>query len=129
MWQRRRSEEWMDAPEVAPSDLRASLAFIERVNRWLGYARTTIQYLESFSRGWPTGAPIRLLDVASGSADIPRAILAWCDRARPDIRLSITAADLHPVTLEIARSRSSDTRITFVRADAMRLPFLGGAYD
>src|SRR5262245_3917992 len=72
--QRRREEEWMDAPGVDPRTLQDSLRFIRRVNSLLGYTRATIGHLKRFSREWKKDEPIRILDVATGSADIPRAI-------------------------------------------------------
>ena len=77
---RRRTHEWMDDPAADPELLRKSLRFIRRVNFFLGYTRTTLRYLDQFSRRWNRGETIRILDIATGSADLPRAILAWITR-------------------------------------------------
>ena len=77
---RRRQPEWMDAPDADPAELRRSLLFIRRVNRLFGYTRSTLGHLKRFSRRWKPGERVRILDVATGSADVPRAILRWADR-------------------------------------------------
>src|SRR5260221_10659812 len=101
---RQRSAEWMDEPDVHPNELRRSLKFIQRVNRFLGYTRATIAHLDRFSRNWKPGEHIEILDIATGSADIPRAILKWADQRGFDVH--ITAVDLHARTLAIATEQT-----------------------
>jgi SAM-dependent methyltransferase len=113
--------EWMDDPAVAPADLAAALAFIRRVNAALRYASATVSHLQRFSRSWPVDRPTTLLDVATGSADIPRAVLRWADRDRRDVR--IVGLDLHAETLRQAAEGPADPRLSFVRGDALALPF------
>lgn len=118
----------MDRPDVDPETLRKSLAFIRRANNFFNYTAASIRHLERFSRGWRPGEAIRLLDVATGSADIPRAMLAWADRKGLDLR--IVAVDLHAQTLRTAaEGGDADPRLTFVRGDALHLPFADGSFD
>jgi ubiquinone/menaquinone biosynthesis C-methylase UbiE len=125
---RHRAPEWMDEPGADPRDLRAALRFISRINRFLGYNRATIFHLQRFSSRWPAGKPIRILDVATGSADVPLAILRWARRRRLDIQ--IVGIDLHPTTLEQARQQTlKQPRIRLVQSDALRLPFDDGSFD
>jgi hypothetical protein len=84
----------MDDAGVSDAELRKGLAFIERVNRWLGYTRATLSHLKQFSRTWEKGETVRIVDLATGSADVPWAILKWADRAGFDVR--IVGVDLHP---------------------------------
>ena len=124
---RRREAEWMDREDVDPALLGKSLKFIRRVNRLLGYTRATIAHLESFSRGWNRGERISIIDFATGSADVPLAILKWAHARGFDLR--IVGVDLHAQTARAARSSSPDPRLQIVRADALSLPFEANSFD
>ena len=65
----------MDEESADENQLRRSLRFIQRINSCLGYTRSTLAHLKRFSRSWKQGERIDILDLATGSADIPRAIL------------------------------------------------------
>lgn len=117
----------MDEEGVDPGLLRISLRFIRRVNSWLGYTRATISHLERFSRGWERGRTIWLIDVATGSADVPRAILRWADRQGWDVR--IVGVDRHGVTARAATEGKVDPRLSIVQADVMALPFAANSFD
>jgi len=127
LYHRRREPEWMDEPGVDPELLRKSLAFIRRINTLLGYTRATLHHLDRFARNWTPGRQIRLIDLATGSADIPRAILRWADRKGFDVR--IVAVDRHPVTASAAALATADPRLQVVRADVFDLPFPPGSFD
>lgn len=123
---RQREAEWMDAPDADPVLLHKSLAFIRRINSLLGYTRATLHHLEAFSRSWRPTETIRIIDLATGSADIPRAILRWADRRKFDVR--VVGVDLHPKTAAEA-ARASESRLRIVRADVLDLPFADGSFD
>lgn len=124
---RRTIDEWMDEDSVDPRELRRSLGFIRRVNRFLGYSRGIIRHLEQFSRSWEPGQPIRIIDLATGSADIPQAILRWADRRQ--LHLQIVAVERHPVTLTEASRRNTDPRLILLQADVFNLPFAPASFD
>src|SRR5438128_2159466 len=105
---RHRTHEWMDEPGADPEELRKSLGFIRRTNALLGYTRSTLSYLKKFSAGWKRGQTIRILDVATGSGDVPRAILRWGQSKGWDLR--VTGVDLHARTIEEAKAR--EQRVT-----------------
>jgi ubiquinone/menaquinone biosynthesis C-methylase UbiE len=130
--QRRRSKEWMDDPAADPAELERSLKFIRRVNTWFGYTRATIGHLDRFAKSWERGRPIRILDVATGSADVPLAVLKWADRRGHDVH--IIGLDLHERTVEAARrdvtaAGVAPAKLTLVQGDATALPFHAGAFD
>src|SRR5207253_5898884 len=112
--------EWMDAPDADPVLLDRSLRFLQRINRLLLYTRSTIAHLSRFSRTWKPGEMIRIIDFATGSADVPRAILRWADREQLNVR--IVGIDLHAHTADFARQTSAAPRLQIVRADARGLP-------
>lgn len=113
----------MDAPDVDPAQLERALRDVARVNRWLGGRRALLRTLPDVL---PPG-PSRVLDVGTGSADLPLAILDWArDHGRG---MSVTAVDLHAGTLDVARRRTARSGIRLARADALRLPFRDGSFD
>jgi len=124
---RQREEEWMDGPDVDPGQLRRSLGFIRRVNVLLGYTRATLHHLERFSERWKRGERIDIIDLATGSADVPRAILRWADRRGWDVR--IVGVDRHPVTARAATEGPPDPRLRIVQADVFDLPFDSSSFD
>lgn len=123
---RRRQAEWMDAPDADPVLLHKSLKFIRRINSLLGYTRATLHHLERFSRSWKPGQTVRIVDLATGSADIPRAILRWADRRKFDVW--IVGVDLHSTTASEA-AQVRDPRLRIVRADVLDLPFADASFD
>lgn len=124
---RHREPEWMDAPDADPIQLQQSLVFIRRINRLLGYTRATLWHMNRFSQSWKPGERIHLIDFATGSADIPRAIIRWADRRGFDIH--ITAIDLHHTTIHQAARGAADRRLSFVQADALNPPFPDASFD
>lgn len=117
----------MDGPSVATDALRQSLTFIRRINERLGYTRQTVRHLaELVLRSKNIGKSLRILDVATGSGDVPEAILQWAREA--GIGIKVVAIDMHPVTLAVARE-SSQGQFELVRADALRLPFADRSFD
>lgn len=119
--------ERMDAADVDPRQLAAGLADLRAVNRWLGGRRVVLAHLARLVRAHPR-ARYRLLDVATGSADLPLAVARWARRRGLDVE--VVATDLHAATLEEARRRvAAEPRITVERADALALPYGDGAVD
>jgi ubiquinone/menaquinone biosynthesis C-methylase UbiE len=125
--QRQRHAELMDAETVDPDQLRRSLRFLRRVNRLFGYTRASIRHLQRFSRTWEPGRIIKILDVATGSGDIPQAVANWARRRGFEVR--IVALDRHSATLHEAKARNHERSIQLIQADALQLPFDTGAFD
>jgi len=125
--QRRREAEWLDDPSADPAELRHSLAFIRKVNRFLGYTRIVLWHLSRFSVNWNRGGKIRILDVGTGSADIPCAILKWADQRGWEVE--IVGVDINPQIANIAAEAASDPRLSIVRGDALELPFADRTFD
>jgi ubiquinone/menaquinone biosynthesis C-methylase UbiE len=101
--------------------------FLSFVNRCLGGSRATIARFKVFSRGWPPGSRIRVLDVASGAADVPRALVAWGRGHGFDI--GVTALDISPRALSYARRAGPSDGLSFVCGDVTRPCFQDRAFD
>ena len=117
----------MDAPDADPRLVNQSLRFLRRVNGLLGYTRATLWHLERFSRSWRPGERVRIIDFATGSGDVPRAILRWAERREFDVR--VVGVDLHAASARAALAAAPDPRLRIVRADVLRLPFGDGSFD
>ncbi|TVQ30391.1 MAG: methyltransferase domain-containing protein [Phycisphaeraceae bacterium] len=120
---RRLTPELMDDPNVPRDELERSLRFLRALNARLGGVSALLSHLQVWSSRWPRDRPVTLLDIATGSADIPIAARAWAERAGFDLR--ITAVDMHEKTLEIAREQveraGAADAIELRQADARRL--------
>lgn len=131
---RRLTPELMDDPGVDRADLDRALGFIRVVNRRLGGVSALIGWLSVWSRVWPKDRPIWLLDIATGSADLPIAAVRWARTRGYDLR--VTAIDLHETTLDLAREQVAlypdlADAITIERVDALKLMdrYKPGAFD
>ncbi|MDH3628865.1 MAG: methyltransferase domain-containing protein [Acidobacteriota bacterium] len=101
---------------------------IEQVNRWLGGLRTLQTAMQPILAAANGHRPLRILDVGTGSGDLPRAIVRWARECRTTV--DIVAVDRDPTTATIAAKRSIDhSTIRVVCADANRLPFSAGSFD
>jgi ubiquinone/menaquinone biosynthesis C-methylase UbiE len=119
--------ELMDEPGQDPRELARGLADLRRVNRWLGGTRIALARLAALAGRHPRPA-YTLLDVATGSADIPLAAVRWARRRGTGLR--VVATDLHAGTLREARNRVRlEPAISVVPADARALPFRDRAFD
>jgi hypothetical protein len=120
----------MDDPDVDRADLERSLRFIRLVNGCMGGAGAAVGHLARWSTRWPPGETIRVIDIGTGSADIPLAITRWARRSGR--RVHVTGIDTHPTTLQLAREHvSDDPDIELVEADALQLMdrYGAGAFD
>jgi 2-polyprenyl-3-methyl-5-hydroxy-6-metoxy-1,4-benzoquinol methylase len=112
--------ELMDQPDIEPRDLEQALRDLRRVNRWLGGTRTALGAVLPLL-GEIDAAEVRVLDVATGSADIPVALARAARRRR--VRIRVLATDLHATTVALARRRVKDPDVEVVSADGLALPF------
>ncbi len=122
-----REPELMDAPSADPATLRQSLNFIRRINRWLGYTRSTLHHLRRFSRSWKKASASGSLTWPPARPIFPRAILRWSRRAGFDVR--IVAIDRHAVTVHLAAEGKHDPALTVLQADVFHLPFAPASFD
>jgi len=117
---RRRGFEILDDPSVDAETRRRSLGDVARSNRLLGGLRAALLALRP---ALTTDAPITLLDVGTGLADIPSRA---CEFARETgARITIIGMDAATPLLTAARDRLDHA----VCGDALSLPFRDASID
>ena len=105
----------------------AGLAELRLVNRYLGDIRAILKHLSTMAAGrvrdkWT------VLDVATGSGDIPVAIAGWARKR--GIKVCITGVDVNSQAIRIARKMTGeDPMINFSVADGLDLPFRENSFD
>ena len=124
---RLRQPEWMDQPDIPAPELHRSLRFIRIINSLLGYKRAIVRQLARFASRWNPVQRIDIVDLATGSADIPLAILRWADRK--GLNVHIVGIDKHPLTTAVAAERSHHPNLRIVQADVFNLPFQPHSFD
>lgn len=107
--------ELMDRPQPVSAELERDLCNLRQLNRWFG----SYSLIASFLRRWINpGPPLRILDVATGSADIPRLVADHARHVGADVQ--IDALDQQPATLEIAKKLSLDyPNISFIEGNIL----------
>ena len=130
--ERRHGLELIDLPpeNYSQSEFAGSLADIRKVNRFLGDNRATLKFFSALVSGIGASAerPIRVLDVATGSADIPVAIVKWA--RRQGLKVVVTAVDINPLAVrEAAAFTQAYPEITVAVADGFSPPFEDESFD
>jgi SAM-dependent methyltransferase len=116
---RRHDPEWMDAPGLPADEVAEAYRVLRRVNRqFFGGLRPILREARRLiDEDRPGPAPPSILDVGSGSGDLPAAIRE--DLGRSGIPTVVLALDRDPT----APGMASRSGLHAVRADALRLPF------
>ncbi len=129
---------YQDVPELLDSvvgvsehDLRTTLRDIRRANIFGLGTWVVKHHLKRMLKETPRDRPLRILDVATGSGDIPEELCRWARRERRDI--SFVISDISPEILEVARRRIEGAgfgeKVDYVVCDAADVPFAQGSFD
>src|SRR6266700_5302429 len=95
--------EMMDRPQPVSMELEGDLRNIRQLNRWFGSHRLVSQFV----RRWiEPGDKLRIIDLATGSGDIPRLIVDYAREIGAEVESD--AIDKQSATLLIARKLSLD---------------------
>ena len=107
--------ELMDRPQPVSAELETDLENLRQLNQWFGSHRVARQ----FCRRWiPKGARIDILDVATGSGDLPRLMVDHARAVGAEAR--VLALDQQGSTIAIAQRLSMGyPEITFAEANAL----------
>ncbi len=131
--------ELLDGP-LDPDVLAGNLRDLARTNHWLGGTAISRRALLTLVRiggrtsrasrnsGDGDGEVIRLLDVGTGLADIPAALIDWT--ARHGLHVRVEAVDARPEIVDVARRRFGDRAdLALGVATGAALPFPDRGFD
>jgi SAM-dependent methyltransferase len=95
--------EMMDRPQPFSDELDRDLQRLRQLNRSFGSYSLVLRFIRNWIR---PGDKLRVVDLATGSGDIPRLIVDYAREV--GAKIEIDALDRQPATLEIARKLSAD---------------------
>ncbi len=120
-------EELLDAPVADQRLLARNLRDIRRINRLLGWTGLALQQVARLAARYHLQT-FSLLDVATGSADIPKAIARWAQRQR--LQVNIVATDISEQVLAAARANCADiSAIRLEQQNALALSYAEQSFD
>lgn len=117
---RDRVPELMDDPALDPAEHRRALAGLARLNAVSNSAGVLWPALAKLAR--ELNRPPRVLDVATGSGDVPRKLVARAKRA--GLALEVAGCDISPTA--IAEAERGPGGVRFFVHDALRDPLPAG---
>ena len=107
--------ELMDRPQPVSSELEKDLRNIRQLNRFFGSHRLVLHFLRRWIK---PGDHVRIVDLATGSGDIPRLIVDYAQKI--GAKVEIDALDRQSATLEIARKSSGNyPEISYIDANIL----------
>lgn len=120
--------EMVDLPGADPILLRDELRNLRKINRRFGGISPIRREVFKLAFDTDRRRPVEILDLATGSADIPVALVDDFARAGRPVR--ITAVDRNEMVLEEAFWHAAGApEIAFVRGDILDLDYPDGAFD
>jgi ubiquinone/menaquinone biosynthesis C-methylase UbiE len=130
--------ERLDGPLDDPAVLRENLRDMRRVNRWLGGTALSRSALIALATGFHHDPrvgrtdwrqrPLMLLDVGTGSADIPVTLVEWTDAH--GLQLIVEAIDVRHEIIDVAHEIAASTPAVMLQvAEGPPLPYPDAAFD
>ena len=105
----------MDRPQLVSSELEKDLRNIRQLNRFFGSHRLVLHFLRRWIK---PGDHVRIVDLATGSGDIPRLIVDYVQKI--GAKVEVDALDRQSATLEIARKLSGNyPEISYIDANIL----------
>ena len=124
---RSHEKEMMDLTGNSPELLAEDLRNLRMLNRYLSGSRSVLLALQR-ALARESLMQISLLDVGTGSADIPAAIFAWAKRR--NVTAKIVGVEAESVTARIAADQTKRLAdIKIIQGDAGAPPFSPGSFD
>ena len=103
----KRSEEAeiMDDFELKGEELEQTLSDLEKINKWLGGNKITLNGIRELLKDTPDNTVVRIADVGCGSGAVLREIANWGRSQK--FELVLIGIDANPYAIEIAQRRSN----------------------
>ena len=113
--------ELLDADRHDPAELAENFRDIRRVNHLLGGTSAVLRHLPPLFRSIPVSETVTILDLATGIADIPVAIVRWAQRNGRQVE--IVASDSSAEILALAaRDIAHIPNVSLAQYDARNVP-------
>jgi ubiquinone/menaquinone biosynthesis C-methylase UbiE len=125
--QRTHPHEILDEGDHPEHELFGTFEDMRRVNMILGGTRITLRGLNRLIGSIPEGSTLRILDIGTGHADIPRSVEQWTNNR--GIPSRITGVDIDFATLHTASRIHGNRGFNFAQANILRLPFSDNTFD
>jgi 2-polyprenyl-3-methyl-5-hydroxy-6-metoxy-1,4-benzoquinol methylase len=120
-------QEMLDAGCGTDLDVAQNLDDLRRINRNLRGTGAVLKALSESLDGKKVNH-VSLLDVGTGSADIPDAVVNWCTSR--GIEPCVVALDVSERNLKVAKNvLGINPEVALVQADAQHTPFPDGSFD
>ncbi len=126
--ERSHKKEILDLETPPVDEVFEAYRLIACVNRFLWGTDVILGHFKKFARQWDKNKTIWILDVGTGSCDIPKAIVRW---AKPKgYKIKIVGLDLSSEALAFALENvKAYPEISLVRGSVFSLPFQQQSFD
>jgi len=125
---RSEKNEIMDDPACEPDALRQNLREIKRLNQLLGTGWAILRHFQKIVKDQNISGKIKVLDLCTGSADIPILLVNWS--RKQGIDLEIISLDINPLIIDFAKEQTLNyPEIKVIKADAFDLPYEANSFD
>ena len=120
--------ELLDLDQASFEEVEESLNDVRRVNRYLSGYRVLLFHVEKFLLLHSLDRPFTILDIATGSADQPAAIVQ--EARRLGIPVRVTAIDINAKMVRYAKTETKAfPEIELVQCDVLAMPFKENSFD
>ena len=120
--------EWIDDDSHPAAEVEGALRDLQWVNRNLSGWRVLEKTLPDLLGQPDAGRPLRVLDLGTGSADLPRAMIRWARSHRRT--LEVVGIDSNREVIAFAqRECATDPEVRLVQADLFHPPFPPHHFD
>jgi SAM-dependent methyltransferase len=109
--------ELIDRPDCRLGTIEQSHRFMRFVNRFLGGTSAVRNFIEYARAKNQSGRPLYILDIGSGSCDIPLRIIQWAEDK--NVKIDITCVEKEDAAMKLRKKipALSELPITFVNDD------------